>query len=713
MLHRRVYQFFIIYGLGLALLLGIKYALNLSNYVIPGPAEIWMTCREESRRYFSDVMDTMSVAIIGQILSIGMAGFIGIVGRQTPGCTRGHSAAADAFSVAAVDVATASGGPFVGGATNPVELFSCDGPRRIFFDATGNLLPGAPAGDFSSTGGVVRQKPDVAAADGVAVATPGFNPFFGTSAAAPHAAAIAALVKAAFPAFTAAQVRTALKGSALDIEAPGVDRDSGSGIVMAYETLADNGAAPQAFLARGAIAPSEVAGDGDSNLESGEDWSLSIPLTNMGGAGASAISATLTTSTPGVAILSGSSTYPDLAVSASAPSDSPYVIGLQSNFSCGTSIDLTLTVTYSGGASPQAFDVSLSTGSPGTPASFSYSGPVVAIPDGGDLSGTNPGAPANADLAVSGVSGGISDANFSLDGTTCTNAAGATTVGLDHSFVSDLKLILRSPSGTEVMVVDQTDGSGNNFCQTVLDDQSAGPSIQSVASSDAPFTGSFKPNAALSAFAGEDPNGTWQLQAQDFYSFDTGNIRAFTVDVTPAVCDAAAVGPAVTATKEITGGDLKSGGSVIYTVTLTNNGTGGQPDNAGDELSDMLPPGLTVGTPSASSGTVSGPGVNPVTWNGPILAGGSVTITIPATIAGNMAGQTISNQGTVSFDADRNGSNESSALTDVPGGGADEPTEFVALAASVVDVPALSGAALALLALLLAAAAALVLRRMI
>ncbi len=83
MLPRRIYQFFIIYALGLALLLGIKYALNLSNYVIPGPAEIWTTAQEEYRRYFSDVMNTMSVAIVGQVLSICLAGFIGIVGRQT------------------------------------------------------------------------------------------------------------------------------------------------------------------------------------------------------------------------------------------------------------------------------------------------------------------------------------------------------------------------------------------------------------------------------------------------------------------------------------------------------------------------------------------------------------------------------------------------------------------------------------------------------
>lgn len=83
MLHRRIFQFLVIYTLGLVLLLAIKYALSLSSYVIPGPLEIWEIFRAETRRYLGDVMDTMTVAIIGQVLSICMAAFIGIVGRQT------------------------------------------------------------------------------------------------------------------------------------------------------------------------------------------------------------------------------------------------------------------------------------------------------------------------------------------------------------------------------------------------------------------------------------------------------------------------------------------------------------------------------------------------------------------------------------------------------------------------------------------------------
>ncbi len=83
MLLRRIYQFLIIYFLGLAILLGVKYALRLSNYVIPDPLLLGLTFQSEALRYFKDVLDTMSIAIIGQVVSICLAVMIGILGRQT------------------------------------------------------------------------------------------------------------------------------------------------------------------------------------------------------------------------------------------------------------------------------------------------------------------------------------------------------------------------------------------------------------------------------------------------------------------------------------------------------------------------------------------------------------------------------------------------------------------------------------------------------
>ncbi len=82
MLLRRIYQFLMIYGIGLGLLLVLKYGLGLSDYVIPGFDLIWQTGRDEMHRYAADVTDTLSVAMVGQLLSIFMALVVGIAGRQ-------------------------------------------------------------------------------------------------------------------------------------------------------------------------------------------------------------------------------------------------------------------------------------------------------------------------------------------------------------------------------------------------------------------------------------------------------------------------------------------------------------------------------------------------------------------------------------------------------------------------------------------------------
>ena len=136
--------------------------------------------------------------------------------------------------MAAVNVAVAGGGAFGGGPANPVERFSSDGPRRIFFATDGTEVT---PGDLLATGGTVRAKPDIAAADGVSTATPGFDPFFGTSAAAPHAAAIGALALHRDPSLTPAGIRAVYEATALDIEATGPDHDSGVGVLDVFAVL--------------------------------------------------------------------------------------------------------------------------------------------------------------------------------------------------------------------------------------------------------------------------------------------------------------------------------------------------------------------------------------------------------------------------------------------------------------------------------------------
>ncbi|SEF37197.1 Subtilase family protein [Amycolatopsis pretoriensis] len=173
---------------------------------------------------------------------------------STNGVTNGHSAAANAFSVAAGPAGPAFGRPLeTGDPANPAgpypglfsasskwERFSSDGKRHLFYNADGSAIT---PGNVSSTGGTTRSKPDITAADGVATSVAGFQPFYGTSAAAPHAAAIAALLLSGKPTATPAQIRSALVSSAIDLGAPGFDTVTGNGVIMAGPALAALGVA--------------------------------------------------------------------------------------------------------------------------------------------------------------------------------------------------------------------------------------------------------------------------------------------------------------------------------------------------------------------------------------------------------------------------------------------------------------------------------------
>jgi hypothetical protein len=157
----------------------------------------------------------------------------GRLSLSTAGAVFGHNGGENTVSVAATRVATAGGGAFTGGSANPVETYSSDGPRRIFYDPDGTAItPGNVL--FGTGGGRDLQKPDLTAADCVATTTPGFISFCGTSAAAPHAAAIAALLKSTPSQPSGAQALGTLFATALDVNPAGRDRNAGAGIAMAY-----------------------------------------------------------------------------------------------------------------------------------------------------------------------------------------------------------------------------------------------------------------------------------------------------------------------------------------------------------------------------------------------------------------------------------------------------------------------------------------------
>ena len=106
-------------------------------------------------------------------------------------------------------------------------------------------------------------KPDVTGIDNVLTSRPGFSPFAGTAAAAPHVAAIAALVLQQNPALAPASLRDLLRQTAVDLGPPGFDEDFGSGRVDAVQASAGAGGLPALpsltlTLNRASFAPGET-----------------------------------------------------------------------------------------------------------------------------------------------------------------------------------------------------------------------------------------------------------------------------------------------------------------------------------------------------------------------------------------------------------------------------------------------------------------------
>ncbi len=423
----------------------------------------------------------------------------GVLAIQTMGNTHGHSAASNAFSVAAVSAAGRSSA-FTGGGANPVESFSSDGLRRVFFYPDGT--PVTP-GNFSSSGGLVRQKPDISAADGVLTAVPGFSRFFGTSAAAPHAGAIAALLKSYAPALTPAQIRTALTSTALDIMAAGPDRDSGAGIVM---PLAAMQSLPIPFpILAGAQFSDTTGGNGNGYLDPGETIMETVTWTNIGGATVSNITAALTTGAAGVTMVQTSSAYAAIVPSSSGTNTSPYSYRLAKSVAGGTALVFTNRLTAGGQVFTGVFTRIV--GRPGFVTNQYVSTDVPkAIPDVATAYSTN--------LVSAGLQA-IDDVNVALR--------------INHTFDGDLIIAVQHPDATEVLLALNRGVSGHNFgtgtppgptTNTLFDDQAA----TAIASGSAPFinAGGYKPDGVLSQFNGKAVSGAWRLRTSDTAAQDAG-----------------------------------------------------------------------------------------------------------------------------------------------------------------------------------------------
>jgi hypothetical protein len=144
----------------------------------------------------------------------------------------GHPAAHGAIAVGAAFYGDT---PAFGQSPALLESFSSVGPAEILFDVAGQrvdqirpvpALVAPDGGDTTFFVAGVDQEPD------------GRPNFFGTSAAAPHAAGVAALLLSQVPGMAPASVASLLAGAALDMGAAGPDDDTGAGLIQADASLA-------------------------------------------------------------------------------------------------------------------------------------------------------------------------------------------------------------------------------------------------------------------------------------------------------------------------------------------------------------------------------------------------------------------------------------------------------------------------------------------
>ncbi len=177
----------------------------------------------------------------------------------------GHSQAVGATAVGAAFYLQT---PEFGQTPPLLESFSSAGGNSILFDTAGTRLAMAE----------IRNKPEITAPDGAETSffgqfidfageTPGLPNFFGTSAAAPHAAGGAALLLQAKPSLSPTEIRTAFTSTAINIGPAGFDFESGAGLIDVNAALGfvgplDYGDAPSPY-------PTLFANDGARHTATG------------------------------------------------------------------------------------------------------------------------------------------------------------------------------------------------------------------------------------------------------------------------------------------------------------------------------------------------------------------------------------------------------------------------------------------------------------
>jgi subtilisin-like proprotein convertase family protein len=99
-------------------------------------------------------------------------------------------------------------------------------------------------------------------------------------------------------------------------------------------------------------------------------------------------------------------------------------------------------------------------------------------------------------------------------------------LNITHPYIGDLKLTLRHPDNTTVLLIDRICNTGQSSGITATVQDGFGP-----VNCASPVVGSFSPNQPLSNFNSKTTNGNWTLELQDFYNADQGTLNSWSLEV--------------------------------------------------------------------------------------------------------------------------------------------------------------------------------------
>ncbi|MGB7656257.1 MAG: CshA/CshB family fibrillar adhesin-related protein [Novosphingobium sp.] len=256
-------------------------------------------------------------------------------------------------------------------------------------------------------------------------------------------------------------------------------------------------------------------------------------------------------------------------------------------------------------------------------------------------------------------------------------------VALQHTFRQDLVITLTSPQGTTITLMTAVPNDGDNLSD-LFDDSAFQPiANHAVSTTDSiaalpPYSHSFRPSAALSAFNGQRSVGTWTLKTCDNAVQDTGTFTRSDLYITGTTLNDLSLAMTSSSAAPVYGTNF------TYALTVSSDATSSAAAT-GINVTDLLPAGATFVSATGTGTYTAGTGV----WSvGSIAAGGSASLTITATASGPVA-STVTNTAQITASSQPD---PDSAVNNGVTSEDDYASRLVTIAANTINCPTGSSA---------------------